>query len=174
MINPLTLIPPQYKLLALGIALAVAFAAGAGTAGKIAWTWQANKYERQINKMQADAQKARADAEAAARQKEKDHANHADAVAARLLEAQAETKRLSDRNRRLAAELGGLRDPGNPTGNCLPGNTEAAPGTTGTAASGAGTLSRQLESYIFDTAEQADKVTDYAWACYEWANGLKP
>lgn len=168
----ISLIPPQYKMLALVIALAVAFAAGAGTAGKIAWTWQANKYERKINKMMADAQKARADAEAAARAKENEHAEHADKVANDLLVATAETKRLAARNRGLASQLGGLRDPGNPTGSCVPRNPETTPGTTPAPPGPEGLLSKQLERYIFDTAEQADAITNYAWACHEWAVGL--
>lgn len=76
-------------------------------------------------------------------------------------------------NRRLAAELGGLRDPGHDPsgGGALPGDAQAPERPGDPAASGR--LSAAASSFLLDFAARCDETADYARACYDWAEGLK-
>ena len=71
-------------------------------------------------------------------------------------------------NRRLARELGGLRDPGRRTsGECaLPTGSDP----TGVAAAGTaeGRLSDEASEFLLEFARQADTAAQYASACHQW------
>ncbi len=74
---------------------------------------------------------------------------------------------LSD-NRRLARELGGLRDPGRRTsGEC---SVPTGSGATGVAAAGTteGRLSDEASEFLLEFARQADAAAQYAATCRGW------
>lgn len=74
-------------------------------------------------------------------------------------------------NRRLARELGGLRDPYATASGCaMP--TSAEP--TGSAAYGTATgrLSDEASHFLLEFARDADQAAEYAATCYQWIDGL--
>lgn len=78
---------------------------------------------------------------------------------------------LSD-NRRLARELGGLRDPGHREGgNCT---VPAAPAGTGIAIRqpATGRLSAEASEFLLEFARDADRVAEYAALCHGWVKEL--
>lgn len=85
-------------------------------------------------------------------------------------------------NRRLARELGGLRDPGRREGGgCAQGETSdpssvaaGAASEGGLPAEGAGLLSAEASEFILALAADADRAAEYAQLCYRWANRPSP
>jgi hypothetical protein len=86
-------------------------------------------------------------------------------------------------NKRLAARLGGLRDPGRRPGcgNPMPATAKPASGDSAPAAEGGlpdageGLLSEEAGRFILDLAADADRAAVYAITCHEWAmNVVKP
>jgi len=76
-------------------------------------------------------------------------------------------------NRRLARELGGLRDPGRrPSGSCPAPGTSDASGVN-SSASTEGRLSDQASEFLLEFAAEADRVAEYAMTCHLWATGQK-
>jgi hypothetical protein len=72
-------------------------------------------------------------------------------------------------NRRLAAQLGGLRDPGRRAG--CPGPMPASPATASsdsTAPSGS-QLSEEASQFLLEFAADADRAAQYARTCHDWA-----
>lgn len=78
---------------------------------------------------------------------------------------------LSD-NRRLARELGGLRDPGRRP-SC---GSAVSPATTTTGQSDSGTtgteLSTEASEFLLEFARSADAAAQYAKTCYDWTQQL--
>lgn len=74
---------------------------------------------------------------------------------------------LSD-NRRLARELGGLRDPYSLSAGCraLPSPAGATANADGQAATGR--LSDQASEFLLEFARDADRAAEYAGLCYQW------
>jgi hypothetical protein len=91
----------------------------------------------------------------------------------RELEAQhvQEEKTLSDiqrRNRQLAAELGGLRDPGRrQSGGSAVSETPTSPGSAEHSPA-SGYLSAEASGVLLSAAAEVDALASYAKACYEW------
>ena len=76
-------------------------------------------------------------------------------------------------NRRIARELGGLRDPGRRTsGEC---SLPTGSGATGVAAAGTaeGRLSDEASEFLLGFARQADDAAQYAATCHQWIKQLK-
>lgn len=157
-----------YRLLLVVIAFAATFAAGGATAWKI----QGWRYGEQIEAMKAEAATALNAAIEAARLKEKQNAEHTDSVERKYVEMSAENRKLASANRRLASELGGLRDPYAAPASCVSGTSEATGSPDGAAVRPSGLLSERASEFLLGFAESADDITAYAWACHEWAIGL--
>lgn len=165
------LIPsPLYGWVLLG-----AFALGAAGAGATAWKVRGWQADATINRIKADwqAEKTR-QAEAIARSTQEARTAEAKARAlANQIEVQHHelsqtTERLLADNRRLARQLGGLRDPGTRPGCTSLSGTAQAAGDTSNPATGA-ELSEEATEFLLEFAAQADRAADYAWACHEWA-----
>jgi len=74
---------------------------------------------------------------------------------------------LSD-NRRLARELGGLRDPGyREGGSCTVPTTPAGTGLAVRQPT-SGRLSAEASDFLLEFARDADRVAEYASLCYDW------
>lgn len=92
------------------------------------------------------------------------------------VESSAKIERTLADNRRLARELGGLRDPGRrSSGACAaPGAAEAtgvpAGETAGAELSGASEsfLSPEASEFILELAADADRAATYANTCHKW------
>lgn len=75
-------------------------------------------------------------------------------------------------NRRLALELGGLRDPGyRDGGNCTVPSTPNGPGIALRQPS-TGRLSTEATEFLLDFARDADRVAEYANLCHSWIEKL--
>lgn len=78
---------------------------------------------------------------------------------------------LSD-NRRLARELGGLRDPGyREGGNCTVPTTPAGSGIA-IRQPATGRLSAEASEFLLELARDADRVAQYASTCSAWIKQL--
>ena len=99
------------------------------------------------------------------------------ALATELEVANAQTRKKLDsvlaENRRLARDLGGLRDPYSLASSCtLPTNPNTASGLAPTSAPGR--LSNEASEFLLDFAREADRAAEYAATCYDWVKRLTP
>lgn len=81
-------------------------------------------------------------------------------------------KALSD-NRRLAVQLGGLRDPGRRAScpSTVPANSGAAKQPETQASDSR--LSAEASEFLLEFARDADRAAQYANTCYEWIKQVK-
>ena len=105
---------------------------------------------------------------------ERRHNELADQLEVKHVENQQALDRVLADNRRLARELGGLRDPGRrpscgssaPSGPATTGQPED--GTTGAE------LSAEASEFLLEFARDADRAAQYAKTCYDWVKRLTP
>ena len=100
-------------------------------------------------------------------------------VKVRELEAQHDQEEaalvvIESRNRELARQLGGLRDPGRRTSgaDAVPGHATSTDGIA-TAAS-TGQLSAEASEVLLSAAAEVDGIALYAKTCYEYVQSLQP
>jgi hypothetical protein len=164
-------IPFQSHIIVGAIALAVGFASG----------WQVNGWRlgNAIEKQKAEAAQALAMETAKARKIEKDNDRIRIEAEVKHAKARDQIERTLADNRRLARQLGGLRDPGRKGSDCpLPGSAEATSnGDAGTSegrlsGESAGLLSPEASDFILELAADADRAAQYARTCHEWAVNL--
>ena len=99
------------------------------------------------------------------------------ALATKLEVANAQTRKKLDsvlaENRRLARDLGGLRDPYSLASSCaLP--TQPNPASGLVASPAPGRLSAEASEFLLDFAREADRAAEYAATCYDWVKRLTP
>ncbi len=145
----------------------------ASIAGAIAGWWitddiLTSKHEAQIQRIRADAATALQEATDRAIQAERD----AISLALKLEVQSAENKQKLDSvladNRRLARELGGLRDPfAKPAGGCTMPASPAGPGLA-VPAPAPGRLSDEASEFLLEFAREADRAAEYANTCHRW------
>lgn len=73
-------------------------------------------------------------------------------------------------NRRLARELGGLRDPGRRPG-CGAAGAETGAAADPAGGSAEGRLSDEASEFLLELAADADRAAEYAQTCRAWAQG---
>lgn len=73
-------------------------------------------------------------------------------------------------NRRLARELGGLRDPGR-RASCRDAQAATDLAANAGDASAGSELSAEASEFLLDFAAEADRAADYGRTCYDWAQG---
>lgn len=76
---------------------------------------------------------------------------------------------LARENRRLATELGGLRDPGRPRRDGAVPGTPAVSGQPARPTDTGARLSDEATAFLLGFAEDADRAASYAAACRDWA-----
>lgn len=76
-------------------------------------------------------------------------------------------------NRRLVAELGGLRDPGRRPSCGGPAKADAEPATAVGEPADSGNLSDAASEFLLELTRDADEVARYADTCHQWVKGLK-
>ena len=134
-------------------------------------TFLGAKHDAEIQSIRAAAAEQYAAATQRAVEVERTHAE-----LATKLEVQHETNRqqlaaIRADNRRLARELGGLRDPF--AAPACPVST-AADGTVDSAATATvGRLSDEASQFLLEFAYDADRAAEYANTCYKWVKQLK-
>lgn len=171
--NPLNLIPIQYRALALAIAVLVVLSAVAGGSWYLTAEYKDAVWGEAIAKQKvaaaAELQTATDDVlkkERAAAQRnitlEKEHA-----------QAKRKIDNVLTDNRRLARELGGLRDPGRRSscGDAVPADSSAGRAPDSAAE---GRLSEAATEFLLGFAADADRAAEYASACFRWANPGDP
>lgn len=99
------------------------------------------------------------------------------ALANKLEVANAQNRKKLDsvlaENRRLARDLGGLRDPYSLASGCtLSAKPDTASGLAPTPAPGR--LSNEASEFLLDFAREADRAAEYAATCYDWVKRLTP
>lgn len=88
------------------------------------------------------------------------------------VESERELDKVLADNRRLARELGGLRDPGRRP-SC--GDTVPTDSTTSSQPEGGSTgaeLSAEASEFLLEFAREADRAAQYAKTCYDWTQQL--
>ena len=154
----------------IGIALGSALAAGALAAWGTA-TFLNASHDAEIQSIRAAAAEQYAAATQRAVEVERAHAE-----LATKLEVQHETNRqqlaaVRADNRRLARELGGLRDPYAAPACPVSAITDSAVDSAATAT--VGRLSDEAAEFLLDLAYDADRAAEYANTCYKWVKQLK-
>lgn len=155
--------------------LVAALAAVWGAAGS--W-WLTAEYKDNKWKAKVEAQKveaARQLQEATQKVIEIERKNNVIATQLEINNAEQQNKldrALAD-NRRLAAQLGGLRDPGRRQScpSALPSAAGAAQQPSTAAAEGR--LSAEATDFLLEFARDADRAAQYANSCYEWIRQVK-
>ena len=129
----------------------------------------------------ANAERALREANDRAIKIEREHKALADKLELSHAERDAEKDRMLADNRRLARELGGLRDPGKRPAcraavPATAGPTVAAaddPADGGLSGESAGLLSPESSEFILELARGCDAAADYARTAHDWASGLR-
>ena len=153
----------------IGIALGSALAAGALAAWGTA-TFLNASHDAEIQSIRAAAAEQYAAATQRAVEVERAHAQLATQLEVQHEKATRQLAAVRADNRRLARDLGGLRDPfAAPT---CPVST-APDGTVDSAATAAtGRLSDEASQFLLEFAYDADRAAEYASTCYKWVNQL--
>ena len=132
-----------------------------------------NKWKAKIEAQKVEAARQLQEATQKVIETERKH----NVIATQLEINNAEQQNKLDRaladNRRLAAQLGGLRDPGRRT-SC-PSTVSPAAGTSQQPAPQAsdGRLSVEASEFLLEFARDADRAAQYANTCYEWIRQVK-
>jgi hypothetical protein len=146
--------------------------------GALAGWWLTNdsltaKHQAQISALRSQAADDLRQATDRAFELERQH----QALANQLEVANAQTRKKLDsvlaENRRLARDLGGLRDPYSLASSCtLPTKPNTASGLVASPAPGR--LSDEASEFLHDFAREADRAAEYAATCYDWVKRLTP
>lgn len=154
------------------IALAVGLSIGALGSWYLTAEYKDNKWEAAIGKQKAEAADKLQAATQRAIEAERRQNELADQLEVKHVESQQELDRVLADNRRLARELGGLRDPGRrpSCGGTVPSDTTTAGQPEG-GATGA-ELSAEASEFLLEFAREADRAAQYAKTCYDWAQQL--
>lgn len=154
------------------LALIAAIVLGAFGSWWVTSDYYQARYDAAVARQKAEASKALVEATDRAIAAERKHNQLAQIL--EVTHAQNRQKldaALSD-NRRLARELGGLRDPGyRESGNCT---VPATPAGTGIAIRqpATGRLSAEASEFLLEFARDADRVAEYAALCHGWVKKL--
>ena len=161
----------------IGIALGSALAAGALAAWGTA-TFLNASHDAEIKSIRADAALAVEAATQRAVEVERAHNQLATKLEVQHEKATRQLAAIRADNRRLSAELGGLRDPF--AAPACPVST-AADGTVDPAAAAAtgrlsdeteGLLSNEASEFLLELAAEADRAALYATTCHRWVMEL--
>lgn len=154
------------------IALVIGLGAGALGSWYLTAEYKDNKWEAAIGKQKAEAADQLQAATDRAIKAERQQNELANQLEVKHAESQQELDRVLADNRRLARELGGLRDPGRrpscrglvPTNSTTTSQSEGS--ATGTE------LSAEASEFLLEFAREADRAAQYAKTCYDWTQRL--
>lgn len=155
------------------IACVITFVLGAGTAGVGAWKYQENRWTATVATQKQEAAQVLANQTAKVLQAERKYDQFKTEVEKSDEIRKTQVESVLRDNRRLARELGGLRDPGR-----RPSGDSSVPSTPGTACQcstgpAEGKLSDEATEFLLEFAAEADRAATYAQTCHDWAIGIK-
>jgi len=151
------------------LALAVGLAAGGLGSWYLTAEYKDSKWEAAAGRQKVEAADLLRAATDRAMKAERQHNELATELEVQHDKNQLALDRALNDNRRLARELGGLRDPGRrpSCGGSVPATAGDAP-EPATASTGA-ELSAEASEFLLEFARDADRAAEYAGTCHEWA-----
>ena len=135
------------------------------------WTFLDARHESEIQSIRADAALAIEAATQRAVEVERAHNQLATKLEVQHEKATRQLAAIRADNRRLSAELGGLRDPF--AAPACPVSTAAGGTVDPAAAAATGRLSDEAAEFLLGFAYDADRAAEYASTCYQWVKELK-
>jgi hypothetical protein len=163
----------MFDIRTTAIAAAAALALGAASSWWLTAEYKDNKWFAKAEAQNVEAAKVLQVATEQAIAKEREHNAISTALENKNAEKQNQHDAVLADNRRLAAKLGGLRDPGRRQScdSALPTDS----GTTEQPAPEAayGRLSAEASEFLLEFARDADRAAQYASICYEWIQQTK-
>lgn len=161
------------ELRALFVAAAIGMAIGASGAWKLTASYKDASWMASIGQQKVEAARQLQEATDKALASERGNVAKANKLEKDNVQKQTALDGILADNHRLAAELGGLRDPGRRTScdSAVPTGT----GGTGNAAVGSseGRLSAEASQFLLDFARDADRAAQYANTCHDWIGQVK-
>jgi hypothetical protein len=151
------------------LVLVVGLAAGGLGSWYLTAEYKDSKWEAAVGRQKVEAADLLRAATDRAVKAERQHNELATELEAEHDKNQLALDRALNDNRRLARELGGLRDPGRrpSCGGPVPAaaGDAAEPATAATGAE----LSAEASEFLLEFARDADRAAEYAGTCHEWA-----
>ena len=135
------------------------------------WTFLDARHESEIQSIRADAALAIEAATQRAVEVERAHNQLATKLEVQHEKATRQLAAIRADNRRLSAELGGLRDPF--AAPACPVSTAAGGTVDPATAAATGRLSDEAAEFLLGFAYDADRAAEYASTCYRWVKELK-
>jgi len=136
------------------------------------WTFLGARHESEIQSIRAAAAEQYASATQRAVEVERAHAQLATQLEVQHEKATRQLAAIRADNRRLARELGGLRDPFAAASTC-PVPTDSDSAVDSAAAATVGRLSDEASQFLLEFAYDADRAAEYASTCHQWVKKLK-
>ena len=155
------------------IAAGVALLVGATSAWWLTAEYKDNKWLAKVEAQKVEAAKQLQAATEKVIETERKHNAIATQLEIQNANKQTQLDKVQSDNRRLAAQLGGLRDPGRRQ-SCpaaVSANTGAAQQSSSEASDGR--LSAEATDFLLEFARDADRAAQYANSCYEWIQQIK-
>lgn len=171
--NIINLIPVQYRAAALAIAILVVLSAVAGASWYFTAEYKDATWTAAIEKQKVEAAAQLQIATEDVLKKERAATQRNINLEIENGKANVKINTILSNNRKLARELGGLRDPGRRP-SCI--NAMPADNPAGVSADPAaeGRLSDQASEFLLGFAAEADRAAEYALTCHVWANPESP
>lgn len=163
----------MFDIRALIIACVAAFAVGATSSWWLTAEYKDNKWIAKVEAQKVEAARQLQEATEKVIELERQRNQIATKLEIQNAEKQTELDKAMADNRRLANQLGGLRDPGRrqscPT--ALPNATTATQQPSD--ASSDARLSTEATEFLLSFAREADRAAQYANTCYQWLQQVK-
>lgn len=171
--NITTLIPVQYRAAALAIAILVVLGAVAGGSWYLTAEYKDAKWTAAIEKQKVEAAAQLQAATEGVLKKERAATQRNTNLEIDNAKANAKVNIALSTNRKLAAELGGLRDPGR-RASCRDAVPADSPAGVSADPAAEGRLSAEASEFLLGFAADADRAAEYALTCHIWANPGSP
>ena len=163
----------MFDIRLLIIACVASLAVGATGSGWLTAEYKDNKWIAKVEAQKVEAARQLQEATEKVIELERQRNQIATKLEIQNAEKQTELDKALSDNRRLANQLGGLRDPGRrqscPT--ALP--NAAATAEQPSAGTADARLSAEASEFLLEFAREADRAAQYASTCYQWIQQVK-
>lgn len=153
----------------VGMAALAAFLAGSSLSWYLTSSYKQTQCDAKIEAASALIAKASQKATETALQQERAAVLQLNTLEVEHATVRQSLDQLARENRRLATELGGLRDPGRSRRDGAVQGTAAVSGEPVGPADAGAKLSDEATAFLLGFAEDADRAASYAAACRDWA-----
>lgn len=155
------------------IAVGIALLVGATSSWWLTAEYKDNKWMAQIEAQKVEAARQLQVATEKVIETERRHNVIATQLEIQNAEKQTSLDRALADNRRLATQLGGLRDPGRRESCSSTNGSATATAQQSPAQASDGRLSAQATEFLLEFARDADRAAQYANTCYDWIQQVK-